>query len=112
MPLAAERLPSRDLAVYVGTYEDPWFGQVTIAPSGEGLAFAAARSPQLSGPMVHHAGDVFFVRWNDRSLEMDAYVRFETEPDGQARSMSLERKLENGQYDPDHFQYLDFRRVD
>lgn len=105
-------LPPRDLAVYSGLYRDPWFGDVTITASPGGLTFEAVRSPQLSGPMTHHSGNQFFVRWNDRSLEMDAFVRFDTDPGGRVRSMSLERKLDDGQYDPDHFQYLDFKRID
>ena len=109
---AAAPLPPRELATYAGLYRDPWFGDVTITETPGGLAFEAERSPQLSGPMAHHSGDQFFVRWNDRSLEMDAFVRFDTDPGGRVRAMSLERKLEDGQYDPDHFQYLDFTRVE
>lgn len=110
-PATETRLPSRDLASYAGTYRDPWFGDVLISTSAEGLSFAAVRSPQLSGPMEHHSGDQFFVRWHDRSMEMDAYVRFEADPDGRIRSMNLERRLDDGQFDPDHFQYLDFTRM-
>lgn len=105
-------LPSRPLASYTGNYLDPWFGQVRIALNEAGLTFESARSPQLSGLMSHHSGDEFIVQWDNRLLGMDAYVRFKAGPDGRARSMSMERKLENGQYDPDHFQYLDFRRVE
>lgn len=109
--LPAAPLPARDLATYAGTYRDPWFGDAVVSVTADGLAFSALRSPQLSGPLEHHSGDQFFVRWNDRSMGMDAYVRFEADPDGRVRSMSLERRLDDGQFDPDHFQYLDFNRV-
>jgi CubicO group peptidase (beta-lactamase class C family) len=110
--LPAAPLPARDLAAYAGSYRDPWFGDAVVQATPEGLTFSALRSPQLSGPLQHHSGDQFFVRWNDRSMGMDAYVRFEADPDGLIRSMSLERRLDDGQFDPDHFQYLDFERVD
>lgn len=107
----AYRVPARPLAAYTGLFRDPWFGDVTIGQAQDGLHFAAAKSPNLSGPLEHRSGDDFIVRWRDRSLDMDARVRFDFNVDGRVGSMRMERVFENGEEGLDHFEYLRFTPV-
>ena len=81
--------PTGDIKRYVGTYKDPWFGNVTISPSKAGLYFTSKRSIRLRGRMIPYKSDIFIVRWDDRSLNADAYVRFSTGYDGRPEDMTL-----------------------
>jgi hypothetical protein len=106
------RLAGLPLPAYAGTYRDPWFGEVSITATNGGLLFETAKSPRLSGPLSHHSGHIFVVEWTDRSLDMDAYVRFHPDEDGRVISMSMKRRVEAGNSDPDHFSLLDFKRIE
>ncbi len=91
-----------------GRYRDPWFGDVVIALEDGQLVFSADRSPKLKGPLSHHEGNRFAIRWIDRSLEADAWIEFELDEDGPAHAISMS-KLNGGDYD---FEDLDLTRVE
>ncbi|MCP4045272.1 MAG: serine hydrolase [Gammaproteobacteria bacterium] len=91
-----------------GRYRDPWFGDVVIALEDGQLVFSADRSPKLQGPLSHHEGNRFVIRWIDRSLEADAWIEFELDEDGPAHAISMS-KLNGGDYD---FEDLDLTRVE
>ncbi len=74
--------PSLALAKYAGTYQDAWYGDVTIALEGDHLVMRFAHTPQLTGDMVHWQHDSFLVKWRDRELRADAYATFALNPDG------------------------------
>jgi len=97
-----------ELSLLTGRYRDPWFGDVVITMEDDQLVFSADRSPKLKGPLRHHEGNRFSIRWTDRSLEADAWIEFELAEDGPAFAMSMS-KLDNGDYD---FEDLDFTRVE
>jgi CubicO group peptidase (beta-lactamase class C family) len=106
----AECSPCRvpDLSQFAGRYRDPWFGDVVIRQEGDQLMFSSEKSPKLLGPLTHFEGSQFIIRWIDRSLEADAYIRFEAGEDGRISKMSMS-KLDRGDYD---FEDLDFTRVE
>jgi CubicO group peptidase (beta-lactamase class C family) len=97
-----------DLARYAGTYRDPWFGQVNITLENGRLVFSSVKSPRLNGAMQACEGDRFIVRWDDRTLQADAWVQFEMDGDGPATGISMS-KLDRGDYD---FEDLQLSRVD
>jgi len=111
---APERVRSQPLPLsqYAGRYADPWFGEVGVRLDGDKLQFSSLRSPQLSGPLEHVSGDIFLARWGDRSMDMDAWVRFHQDEAGGVTSMSLKRAPGEEGGGPDHFQYLAFKRVE
>ncbi len=67
---------SAPLSAYAGEYSDPWFGKVSITQSEEGLWFASAKSPKLSGRLWPLKDHTFMVRWEDRSAERDVLLDF------------------------------------
>jgi CubicO group peptidase (beta-lactamase class C family) len=91
-----------------GRYRDPWFGDVMIELDNGQLVFTAAKSPKLTGVLLHHDGSRFIVRWTDRSLEADAYILFETDRDGRVTGISM-TKMDDGDYD---FEDLELKRVE
>lgn len=82
--------PSLPLAGYAGTYADPWYGQVQLAQEGGKLRLRFSRTPQLVGTLEHWQHDTFIVRWDDRSLNADAFVNFALTPDGKIREARME----------------------
>lgn len=80
---AADSSPSLPLDAYVGTYRDPWYGEILISMRDDGhLWFHSGRSERLSGPLEHFQYDTFIARWTDRQLMADAYVSFSLTPEG------------------------------
>ncbi len=98
-----------DNASYTGTYTDNWFGEVTISEKNGVLWFDAGRSPLLSGSMFPYKGNTFVVKWNDRSLDADAWVIFTLDVNGRASGMTMKAisPLTDFSYD---FHDLDLRR--
>jgi CubicO group peptidase (beta-lactamase class C family) len=81
--------PSLPLAKYAGTYRDPWYGDVTIAQEGKGLAIRFTRTPSLVGDLVHWQHDSFLARWRDRTLRADAFATFWLNPDGTVQQLRM-----------------------
>ncbi len=79
-----------DLSQFTGTFRDAWFGDVTISLKNGKLMFASRRSPRLSGEMLYYKGNTFVAKWNDRSLDADAFVKFNLDTEGKAAGMTME----------------------
>lgn len=94
----------------VGTYEDPWFGQVEITQSKGKLRLVSKRSSQLQGDMFYYKGDTFAVKWDNAYLHADAFAIIETK-EGKVVGMKILpiSPLTDFSYD---FQDLDFKKVD
>ena len=102
----------RALETYAGRYADPWFGAVTVSATEEGLEFASAKSPKLSGPLEHVTADTFVARWPDRSVGMDAWVKFEFDRHGELEGIRMNRVFDDPDATIDYFEHLDLERVD
>jgi len=74
---------------YTGTYRDSWFEDVEITQRKEGLYFTSLRSARLKGRMFPYKSDLFIVRWDDRALDADAYVKFTTGYDGNPEVITM-----------------------
>lgn len=75
---------------YTGTYTDAWYGDVKIIEITGGMLRADfTRTPLLKGTLEPFAGNSFIVRWDDRALEADSYIRFEVK-DGKVVGATME----------------------
>lgn len=74
--------PSLALSEYAQTYTDKWYGDIHIIFNDGKLRMQFEHTPALAGEMVHHQHNTFIVKWDDRTLEADAYVNFNLNPDG------------------------------
>ena len=95
---------------YMGTFRDPWFGDVVISQNNEGLYFTSVRSTKLKGKMVPFKFNTFKVIWDDRSFNADAYAMFSTDFDGKVNGLKMKAisPLTDFSYD---FHDLDFTKV-
>lgn len=86
----AETRPSLSLADYAGEYQDPWYGTVSIALQDGALHLRFSHTPALQGRLEHWQHDTFLVRWQDRTLNADAFARFALDADGKVESLRME----------------------
>lgn len=100
--------PPLPMAAYTGTYHDPWRGTATVRQQGDRLILKFSRTDRLEGALHHYRNGVFVVRWDDRSLASDAFVRFTTGFDGAIEGMSMQGlPTADSSFD---FQNLNFRK--
>jgi len=99
-----------DPSMFTGAYRDPWFGEIVIEQKEDRMQFRSKRSPALTGELLHYKGNTFIVKWNDRSMDADAYVLFQTGFDGKASGITMKTisPLTDFSFD---FQDLEFSRV-
>jgi hypothetical protein len=81
--------PSLPLASYAGTYNDPWYGDVTIRLENGKLVLQFDHTPSLVGDLEHWQYDTFIARWSDRELRADAFITFALNPDGSINQATM-----------------------
>jgi CubicO group peptidase (beta-lactamase class C family) len=99
-----------NIAPYIGTYKDTWFGDIEISTTGGKAWLTSKRSPKLKGELFPFKGNTLIVRWNDRTMDADAYVMFTTDMDGKPSGITMKAisPLTDFSFD---FQDLDLKRV-
>jgi len=99
-----------NLEKFVGTYKDEWFGKVTISKKGNDLYFTSEKSPDLHGPMSFYKESTFVIKWEDRSLDADAFINFGFDFSGKPVSATMKAisPLTDFSFD---FQDLNFSRM-
>lgn len=98
------------LSRYTGTYRDPWFGKVNIFTQNGKLRFEAERAPDLHGEMSFYKGNTFVIRWDDRSLNADAFAVFDLNREGEAAGFTMEPVSPITDFSFD-FQDLEFEKM-
>lgn len=98
-----------DAKNYYGTFNDAWFGEVTINEVNGKMHFQAKNAPKLRGDMTYYKGNTFIVKWYDRSLDADAFVNFNLNNNAVADGFKIEAisPLTDFSFD---FQDLDFKK--
>lgn len=107
--IASAGPPTLPLDSYAGRYVDAWRGAVDVRREGARLVLRFSRTTQLEGALLPFKGDTFVVRWNDRSLHADAFVRFEPGFDGRVAGITMRAVSPATDFSFD-FQDLDLRR--
>lgn len=74
--------PSLSLSDYAQTYQDNWYGDITISLDKGRLDMQFNKTPELHGTLEHYQHNTFIVRWDDRTLEADAFINFNLNEDG------------------------------
>jgi CubicO group peptidase (beta-lactamase class C family) len=112
--IAAQQKASKGKGVLqniAGIYKDPWFGNITIKARKDGYYFKSKNAPKLQGNMYFYKGDTFIVKWNERSLDADAFVTFTLNHDAKPMGFKMETVSPLTDFSFD-FQDLDFTRLD
>ena len=106
----ADSTPSLPIESYVGTYRDPWYGEVFVERGEEGLVIRFSRSDLLTGPLEHFQYDTFVARWLDRSLHGDAYATFILGAAGEVEAIRMKMLSPDTDFSFD-FHHLDLQQV-
>ncbi|MDP9008729.1 MAG: serine hydrolase [Pseudomonadota bacterium] len=80
--------PSLNLTHYVGTYTDPWYGNIEIAQAKGALTIDFKSTPRMSGTLEHWQYDSFITRFDDKNIE-PAYVTFGLDADGKVERVTM-----------------------
>lgn len=80
--------PSLDLARYAGRYRDPWYGDVVVASTPQGLTIDFTSTPRMKGPLRHWQYDSFVMDFDDEAIE-PAYVTFALDADGKITGVTM-----------------------
>ncbi|MEI7524483.1 MAG: serine hydrolase [Mariniphaga sp.] len=96
-------------SLFTGSYTDNWFGKVEISIKNGKLWFDSKRSFSLTGEMLPYKGNTFVVKWNDRSMDADAFVIFDLDQTGKATGMKMQAISPTTDFSFD-FQDLEFKR--
>ncbi|RJE76435.1 hypothetical protein BGP78_13215 [Pseudoalteromonas sp. MSK9-3] len=74
--------PPMALNQYTGTYQDNWYGTVDVTVIGSELNIKFSRGNALTGKLAHIEGNRFVAKWHDRTLNADAFVKFDVDFEG------------------------------
>ena len=85
---SADSKPSLPLDKYAGTYNDAWYGSITIKLENGGLVISFDHTPTMVGELQHWQYDTFKAHWRVRTIE-DAFVTFSLNPDGSIASARM-----------------------
>ena len=95
------------MAGWLGTWRDPWFGEVTVCEAGDRVEFASARSPRLSGVVMDtRLGRL--VDWHADSVDAEAWLRLEQGSEGPVLRMAKVDPDADFSYD---YEDLEFTRT-
>jgi hypothetical protein len=102
---------TNDWKSFIGTYRDPWMGEVMILEKNGQPWLQMKRSPKLTGRMYPYKGTTMVVRWINRSMDADAFVNFGLDEEGKGKSIRMKAisPLTDFSYD---FHDLKFERVE
>ncbi|CDF78896.1 beta-lactamase [Formosa agariphila KMM 3901] len=96
---------------YLGTYNDPWFGDITITEKNDSLWFTSKRSPKLNGPMFFYKATTFAVKWEFTGMPCDAFATFNLNEEGKAMQIKMKGISPNIDFSFD-FHDLNLERID
>lgn len=101
--------PRSDINKFYGTYSDNWFGNAVIENVGGKTIFQSVKSPKLRGELLQYKGNVFVIKWDDRSFDADAFVNFSFDFNGNPAGFTMKAisPLTDFSFD---FHDLDFKK--
>jgi CubicO group peptidase (beta-lactamase class C family) len=99
-----------DNAMFIGTYTDKWFGEIVISEKKGKMRFDSKRSVRLTGEILFYKANTFVVKWDDRSLDADAFLQFSLDNKGRGDGLKMNAISPATDFSFD-FQDLDFKRI-
>ena len=94
----------------VGTYNDKWFGDITIEFIDDQLWLTSKRSSQLNGPVLFYEKDICVVRWEYTQMECNVFANFTRDNDGKIKGLTMSGISPNIDFSFD-FHDLDFEKI-
>lgn len=73
-----------------GVYHDKWFGDITITEKEGKMNLVCENSPKLKGILYPYDEKTMIVKWEDRSYDADAFLKFNIGENGKADAIKME----------------------
>lgn len=110
-PDTSSRQPAAPAALkqWLGTYRDPWFGEVSICENDGRVRFSSAKSPQLAGDVMQ-VGERLLVDWYDESADAEPWLEFARPGKSDAIALTLAKVDPDADFSND-YEDLSFTRV-
>lgn len=111
VPDTTDRVPARvaDLRDRLGVYRDPWLGEVSICPAGEGIRFSAAKSPKLAGAVMRSKGKLL-VQWDGDDADVEPWLDFEPAKGAEPMQLRMAKIDPDADFSSD-YEDLAFKRI-
>ncbi|MCY7354214.1 MAG: serine hydrolase [Lysobacter sp.] len=77
-----------EMVDWLGIYNDPWFGEVSICKMQDNVRFTSAKSPMLTGDVMR-AGKRMLVDWQDVSVDAEPWLTFAVASKGAPRTLKM-----------------------
>ena len=74
---------------YTGTLHDDWYGDVIIEQLDGKLRIDFTHTKRLKGTLEHYTGNTFIIKWDEKLLEADAFIRFEMSSQNRVNSAKM-----------------------
>ena len=74
---------------YTGTLHDDWYGDVIIEHLDGKLRIDFTHTKRLKGTLEHYTGNTFIVKWDEKLLEADAFIRFDMGANNRVNSAKM-----------------------
>lgn len=74
---------------YTGTLHDNWYGDVVIEQLDGKLRIDFTHTKRLKGQLEHYTGNTFIVKWDEKLLEADAFIRFGMTPENRVKEATM-----------------------
>lgn len=94
LPDTAKRTPVAPVKLreWLGTWRDPWFGEVRLCDVDGVVEWRSAKSPKMHGRVGELDGR-YLLHWDDPSVDLDAFLAFS--------GTAAERRMSMAKIDPD-----------
>jgi hypothetical protein len=92
---------------WLGTWRDPWFGDVRLCAVAEGVEWRSAKSPKMHGEVSMLNGR-YLLHWDDIAVDVDAWLDFSGT--GESRQLRMAKIDPKGDFSSD-YEDLAFTRV-
>ncbi|QIL21767.1 serine hydrolase [Thermomonas sp. HDW16] len=109
LPDIAARKPvtASQLREWLGTWRDPWFGDVRVCAAGDGVEWRSLKSPKMHGKIGELDGR-YLLRWDDIAVDENAWLDFGGT--GDSRQLRMAKLNPDGDFSSD-YEDLAFVRV-
>ena len=92
---------------WLGTWRDPWFGDVRLCAVDGAVEWRSAKSPKMHGRVGELDGR-YLLHWDDPAVDLDAFLAFSGT--GDTRRLKMAKIDPDGDFSSD-YEDLDFVRV-
>jgi CubicO group peptidase (beta-lactamase class C family) len=98
---------AKQMSDWLGTWRDPWFGDVRLCAVAEGVEWRSAKSPKMHGEVSMLNGR-YLLHWDDIAVDVDAWLDFSGT--GESRQLRMAKIDPKGDFSSD-YEDLAFTRV-